>query len=69
MNKKISIEGMSCMHCSNRVKNALSALPGVKEVSVDLDGKCALVEADTALSDADLKGAVEDAGYEVVSIQ
>ncbi len=69
MNRKIYIEGMSCMHCANRVKNALQALPGVTGAEVDLDGAFALIEADALPSDADLKSAVEDAGYEVKAIE
>jgi copper chaperone CopZ len=33
---EIKITGMSCEHCVKRVKEALSKIEGVKEVSVDL---------------------------------
>ncbi len=62
----IHIEGMSCEHCSGRVEKALNSLEGVKAV-VDLDKKQAIVEG-TADREA-LKHAVEDAGYDVVSIE
>lgn len=68
MKKQINIEGMSCEHCVKHVKNALTELNGVGEVSVDLKGKKAVVEFTGEVSDADLKLAVEDAGYDVVSI-
>lgn len=67
MKKVLTIEGMSCGHCSMRVKKALSALPGTASVEVDLDGKKATVEGG-ALDDAALKAAVEDAGYDVTAI-
>lgn len=46
MNKrdlKLNINGMSCSGCANIVKNALSSVPGVKEVEVDLAGKIAVL--------------------------
>lgn len=69
MKKKIIVEGMSCGHCVNHVKTALEDLNGVTNVSVDLASKTAVVEADSDIQDADIKFAIEDAGYEVVSIE
>jgi len=67
MKKVISIEGMSCGHCSMRVKKAIGELAGVSGVEVDLGAKRATVEGE-ALDDAALKAAVEDAGYDVTAI-
>lgn len=69
MKKRIIVEGMSCGHCVNHVKTALEDLNGVTNVSVDLASKTAVVEADSDIQDADIKFAIEDAGYEVVSIE
>lgn len=69
MKKKILVEGMSCGHCVNHVKNALEELNGVTNAAVDLDSKTAVVEANGELSDETIKAAIEDAGYEVVSIE
>lgn len=69
MKKSIIVEGMSCAHCVNHVKNALEDLNGVTAVSVDLNSKTAVIEANTEVKDGDIKFAIEDAGYEVVSIQ
>ena len=68
MKKVLSVEGMNCSHCSNAVDKALRAVSGVKDVSVDLAGKKATVEAE-GVADELLKKAVEDAGYQVVAIQ
>ncbi|WP_078696873.1 heavy-metal-associated domain-containing protein [Caloramator quimbayensis] len=68
MMKKINIEGMSCMHCVMHVKNALNEVKGVSKVDVDLKGKFATVEGENIIED-DLRQAIEDAGYEVVSIE
>ncbi|MCI9627394.1 MAG: heavy-metal-associated domain-containing protein, partial [Clostridia bacterium] len=35
----IHVEGMSCGHCSARVKNALEELKSVKRAEVDLEKK------------------------------
>ena len=66
MEKKIMIEGMMCQHCVAHVTKALTALPG-ETVTVDLAGKCAVVSGPA--TDEELKKAVEDAGYQVTSIQ
>ena len=36
MKKRIIVEGMSCGHCVNHVKNALEEVNGVTNVNVDL---------------------------------
>jgi Copper chaperone len=68
MTKKILIEGMSCGHCVNHVKEALSELAGVNKVDVNLATKSAVIETASEVADADIKFAVEDAGYDVVNI-
>ncbi|KRQ86322.1 Copper chaperone CopZ [Caloramator mitchellensis] len=67
MKKKLNIEGMTCNHCVMHVKNALLEA-GVDVLEVNLNGKYALVEGEN-LDDAKMKEAVEDAGYDVVSIE
>ncbi|HOK63302.1 MAG TPA: cation transporter [Soehngenia sp.] len=67
MEKIISIEGMSCEHCVKAVTNALKEVDGVEDVKVNLEAKNAVVKG-TNLDDNKLKGAVEEAGYDVVSI-
>ena len=69
MEKVISIEGMACMHCVKHVQDALAAVPGVKETKVDLESKSATVSVDGSVSDAALKAAVDEAGYQAVSIR
>jgi copper chaperone len=69
MKKRISIEGMSCNHCVNHVKEALSELNGVSSVEVNLASKYADIEANADVKDEDIKFAIEDAGYEVIAIE
>ena len=63
-NITLTVEGMSCGHCSARVEKALNAIEGVS-AQVDLETKTAAVTyPDTVTVDA-LKAAVTDAGYSV----
>ena len=68
MKKTIKIEGMSCNHCVMAVKDALSEIVGVSSINVELENKKAIVEGKN-LSDENLKEAIEDAGYDVISIE
>ncbi len=68
MKKTVAIEGMSCMHCSSRVEEALNGLDGVT-AKVDLDENEAIVKTDSSIDDDIIKKVVEDAGYQVVSIK
>ena len=69
MEKKIMINGMMCAHCQAHVEKALSALGGVTSAKADLEKKQATVTLAAPVSDQELKDAVTEAGYEVVSIQ
>lgn len=63
--KTITIKGMSCGHCKAHVEKALTALGLTAEV--DLDRAVAKVSGNA--TDEQIKQAIEDAGYEVVSIE
>lgn len=65
MNKTVKIEGMMCEHCKKRVEDALKQIGG--DALVDLENGTALLK-ETSLSDDQIKDAIEEAGYEVVSI-
>jgi len=65
--KKFNVEGMSCSHCERAVKNEINELNGILDVEVDLEGKTVTVKYDEMLvTEADLAGAIVEAGYEVV---
>lgn len=68
MEKVLMVEGMSCGHCVMAVKRALSEVEGVGAVDVDLESGRVKVVGD-ALVDETLKAAVDDAGYDVASIE
>ncbi len=67
MKKTLIVEGMTCSHCENAVKNELRELPEVVDVRIDLAEKKVEVEG-SDLVDKRLKEAIDEAGYEVVSI-
>ena len=69
MKKLIRIEGMMCAHCVKHVQDALSAVPGVTEVQVNLEAKNAAVTTAADVTDAALTAAVQDAGYEVTGVE
>lgn len=68
MQKIISITGMHCQHCSAAVTKALEALPGVSSVSVSLEQGQAVLDAGIN-SDAALRAAIEDIGFDVTAIK
>ncbi len=68
MKKTIKIKGMMCNHCVSTVKKALSAINGVEEVEVSLENGTAEVKAISTVTNEDLKNAIENVDFEVVSI-
>ncbi len=67
MKYKLMVEGMSCSHCENAVKNALLTLSNISEVEIDLNtGEVRMfADADAKL----IQSTIEDQGYDVVSIE
>jgi copper chaperone CopZ len=62
MSRTITVEGMSCEHCEQSVKEALEGVAGVISVTADRERASATVEGD---ADADaLVAAVSEAGYD-----
>ncbi len=61
----LPIEGMTCASCVGRVERALQKVPGVAEVNVNLATEAASVRASPGVGLAELRTAVEKAGYTV----
>lgn len=66
MKTTLHIEGMMCQHCQKHVHDALAAMDGVTDVTVDLEGKKADVTATKDISTDDFAKVIMDAGYELV---
>ena len=65
MGQIFSVTGLSCQNCVNHVTEALSALAGVTDVSVDLEPKgtsMVHVEASEPLSDDEVQAALAEEG-------
>lgn len=60
----LEVSGMSCGSCVRHVSGAPQALPGVRDVAVELSNGEVRVEHEPAVSAAALIDAVQDAGYE-----
>jgi copper chaperone len=58
-----SVPAMSCGHCKQAVSSELGAVAGVDSVDVDLETKLVIVRGHD-LDDAELRAAIEEAGYE-----
>lgn len=64
MKQRFRVGGMSCAACSSHVEKSTSAVPGVREVQVNLLAGSMVVEYDEdACSDAQIIRAVEEGGY------
>lgn len=66
--KLVRISGMHCERCANAVTAAIDKIDGVS-AKVSLKGSRAVVSYDKELDEAALRKAVEDAGYQVISIE
>ena len=60
----VKINGMRCQHCVNSTKQALEAIAGVSNVSIDLDKGEASFEGNVPLDT--IKQAIAQIGFEVV---
>ncbi|NLM38739.1 MAG: heavy-metal-associated domain-containing protein [Firmicutes bacterium] len=67
MKKVMQLSGLTCAHCQKRVENALNAIDGVS-AQINLEKQQAVVKLSKAVDDQVLRTAVEEAGYEVLSI-
>jgi len=58
-----SVPGMHCGHCERAVKEEVGAVAGVESVDVDLEARRVVVHG-AQLDDAQLRAAIEEAGYQ-----
>ena len=62
----LNVSGMSCSHCENAIKNALTELAGVSSVAVSLQENQVAVEYDSKdISLEAIKVVITDEGYDV----
>jgi copper chaperone CopZ len=61
-----SVPGVHCAHCSAAITAEVIAVPGVERVDVDLEAKVVSVRG-VGVSDAEVRGAIAEAGYDVAA--
>ncbi len=59
------VTGMTCQHCVHAVTEEVSAVPGVNDVAVDLEGGRLTVVSSDEVPFAAIAAAVDEAGYAV----
>ncbi len=66
MELELKVEGMSCQHCVAAVTGAVSAVPGVEDVTVDLNSGLVKVRGQAGTVQREpLVEAIRSAGYTV----
>jgi copper chaperone len=61
-----SVPGISCGHCKAAIEGEVGKVAGVERVEVDVEARTVRVEG--AASDESVRGAVDEAGYEVAGL-
>ncbi|MEV2277915.1 cation transporter [Nocardiopsis sp. NPDC049922] len=59
------VDGMSCGHCVNAITQEVTGVAGVSDVRVDLEAKRVTVTSEGPVKDAEVRAAIDEAGYEV----
>ena len=63
---RFTVPGMTCEHCVRAVNAEITKVPGVDDVSVDLETKAVVVHGGDVNREA-VWAAVAEAGYEAVA--
>ena len=63
-----TVAGMTCGHCFSSVTEQVTKIAGVSDVQVDLASGAVRVASESQLDTASVQAAVEEAGYELVTI-
>ena len=61
------VSGMSCQHCVDAVTAEVGRIAGVEQVQVDLASGAVTVTSSSDLDATDVRAAVDEAGYDLVS--
>jgi copper ion binding protein len=61
-----TVQGMTCGHCVSSVTEEVGEVAGVRQVDVDLATGRLTVVSDVEVPAADIRAAVEEAGYQLV---
>ncbi|GGM89942.1 metal-binding protein [Lentzea pudingi] len=62
-----TVSGMTCGHCVSSVTEEIGQIGGVQNVAVELDSGKVTVTSDQPVAEDDVRAAVTEAGYTLVS--
>lgn len=62
-----TVSGMTCGHCVSSVTEEISQIGGVQNVAVQLDSGKVTVTSDQPVGEDEVRAAVTEAGYTLVS--
>jgi copper chaperone len=63
-----NVAGMSCAHCVSSVHGEVAAIDGVTSVDVVLETGTVTITSETPVTEASVRAAVEEAGYELTGL-
>lgn len=67
--KVITIEGMMCEHCKEKVEKSLLKLDSITKVKVSLKDKTATIYSSVSIPDEDIIDTINKLDYKVTSIK
>lgn len=65
MTTTLNVPDISCGHCKESIEGAVTGLPGVNSVVVDIEAKSVALDLTESAVVAEIIDAIEDQGYEV----
>lgn len=68
MTTEFKVPTISCQHCVNAITKEVQGVQGVQNVKVDLGTKLVSVQADQSVTTATLVAAINEAGYDDVTV-
>jgi copper chaperone len=63
----VTVAGMTCGHCASSVREELGSIAGVTAVVIDLASGMVTIDSEQQVEPEAIKGAIEEAGYELAS--
>ena len=68
MTTQFRVPDATCGHCKGTIESAVSGLPGVEAVNLDLDSKLLSVTHDETVEERQLSAVIAEAGYSPESV-
>lgn len=68
-NVTINVNGMSCDHCANKVKNVLESINGISKVKVNLNKKEVVIYYKENINLEKIETTINDLGYKFGGIK